>query len=799
MNPPSTSAVASAKEKLSPWAWGAVFGLSSSLIYTAANSCLRAVSDLDPFWVSAVKAAPTALIMLVWLAADWRRGKSAGMPLWLAWAIAIAGIEAQIVGNCSFQWALGEIGLALSVSLCLGGMIITATLLGRLFLKEAVSIWTLASLVVLLGAIGVLSLGAEDARKSVTQTAVATPGRLLLGVGMAALSGFGYAVLNVLIRYAMTRGASIPATLSIVSLVGLFTLGGISHARIGLTGMAASQPLAVGYMLAAGVFNAIAFAALTRSLQLTSVAYFNALNASQAAFAALAGTFFFGEAFTIALCAGVALTIVGLAMLTRRGTPSAGGTGNPDRERLRLQIRGVIEQAEEVTARIRQQLPSHEGLLGAARHVVDAAREAQRVSRRLRGWFGWHRAPAVFLAVVLAVAGFWVWQQFFRVYRLKIALPDRDAVALREKLSTAERLQFETIAVPGSREAVELLDRGEVDLGFVQGGLEIPRELPRLENPGGEYVLWFVRRDLSLEQVRTVLTSTQGEGSHTVAQKFFELWKFGHPVAYRHLWRELSTARTFAIPDEIDAVFVVKDPADPQTIQAVERLASAGFELRPLDLGARSGALRYLAPITVRTGYFRFEPPVPEREITTYAVVTYLVARRGLTPRLHAHAASLLESAPSRISDLSFSPDVERAGSLLQGLDSGLSILVYVGVAFLALLGLEMSSYRKRFHELNSLVSLLSMLQSNKDVLGIDDPRQKRENLAYLSLCSDLLSLVSAISGYYTQENSSLLFNNLSEVIHQRCDGLKLNIQIKILHSLVAGSGAALENGRGQR
>ena len=52
-------------------------------------------------------------------------------------------------------------------------------------------------------------------------------------------------------------------------------------------------------------------------------------------------------------------------------------------------------------------------------------------------------------------------------------------------------------------------------------------------------------------------------------------------------------------------------------------------------------------------------------------------------------------------------------------------------------------------------------------------------------LCSDLLGQISMISGYYTQENSSLLFNNLSEVIHQRCDGLKINIQLKILHALL--------------
>ena len=77
------------------------------------------------------------------------------------------------------------------------------------------------------------------------------------------------------------------------------------------------------------------------------------------------------------------------------------------------------------------------------------------------------------------------------------------------------------------------------------------------------------------------------------------------------------------------------------------------------------------------------------------------------------------------------------------------------------------------------------MLQSNKDVLGLSDDARRSANLLYLSLVSDLLGVISMIASYYTQENSSLLFNNLSEVIHQRCDGLKINIQLKILHAMV--------------
>jgi hypothetical protein len=48
-----------------------------------------------------------------------------------------------------------------------------------------------------------------------------------------------------------------------------------------------------------------------------------------------------------------------------------------------------------------------------------------------------------------------------------------------------------------------------------------------------------------------------------------------------------------------------------------------------------------------------------------------------------------------------------------------------------------------------------------------------------------LLGLIGVITGYYAQENSSLMYNRLVGVIHERCSGLKINIQLKILHALI--------------
>lgn len=454
--------------------------------------------------------------------------------------------------------------------------------------------------------------------------------------------------------------------------------------------------------------------------------------------------------------------------------------------RLRLEIEPVIRSAERLREEILRTLPSHQGLPALAASVANAAREAETVSRELKRPFGLHRLPVLFLAIALVMLVGWLYLHFFSVAKLTIAMPDRDARDLRSKVSREHRLFFQPVVVRGSRESAELVTAGKVDLAFVQGGLEIPSDLPRLETQQPEYVLWFLRSSTgNAANVRRILTSLSGEGSHSVAQAFMKAWKVDTQVEYLHDWKRLSDEDGYVIPDDVDAVFVVKDPSDEQTLRAVDRLAAAGFRLANADLGARGANLDYLKPVVVSSGYLQSIPAYPTEPVATYAVVTHLVARRNLTPRLLAVAASLIDGNPPSISSRSFDATIDETSEIFQGVEAFMGILINIVLAFLALLGIEMVSYRKRFHELNSLVSLISMHQSSKDVLGVPDQALRRNNLQYLSLCSDLLGLISSISGYYTQENSSLLFNNLPEIIHQRCDGLKINIQLKILHATI--------------
>lgn len=309
-----------------PVVFGTLCGLFSAAVYTAANACLRAVHDLDPVWVSAVKAVPTVGLMIPWMLLHYRGGQKLLPSPRVLVVIAAAGLCGQMLGNVSFQWALGQIGMALTVPLTLGGMIVCASILGRVFLGEPVSARMALAVGILLVAMAVLSLGADDARRSLAPVA-SNPWSLALGVLAAGGSGLAYSVLNVVIRWSVGRHASLPVTLFTVSLMGLVSLGTISFLRIGISGMAATTSTDWWIMLGAGICNAIAFVSLTKSLQLTNVVYVNALNATQATMAAVTGVLLFREAVSEALIAGVGLTIAGL-LLMRKGR--AGTAVKPD-------------------------------------------------------------------------------------------------------------------------------------------------------------------------------------------------------------------------------------------------------------------------------------------------------------------------------------------------------------------------------------------------------------------------------------------------------------------------------------
>ena len=452
------------------------------------------------------------------------------------------------------------------------------------------------------------------------------------------------------------------------------------------------------------------------------------------------------------------------------------------RRYLLLEIDQIIARSQAVAESILRELPGHDGLASLAGNVVESAKEAERCTRAMSRPWSLHRLPPVFLFTSLVALLGWIYLHFVHVASIEVAISSSDASDLRQRLEESEDLHPRVRITDGSRENLDLLARGEVDLAFVQGGVPIPDHLPRRELSNRETLLLFLRQEVSrLARAKVVLTSAAEQGSHSVLRDFLAASRMGDPPAIRHEWGLLSGEGDYAIPDDVDAVFVVKDLASDATARAVRRLSDAGFTMASPMLGVRGDDLDYLEVVELPRGHLLEDPAVPASPLRTYDVSAYVVAREGLSPGLHAAVHRLLTEGEEAPEWSEADPtDLEQAGTLLGAIKSLLDLLIFIALAFLALLGFEIASYRRRFHQLNTIITLIGIHQGEKDISPTADPSERRSATRYLERCIDLLSLIDAISGYYVQRNSSLLYSTLLSTVGQRSSSLKMAILLRL-------------------
>ena len=280
----------------------------SAVLYTMANVALRRCVSVDPFLVSAVKAAPTVILLgplLIWMACTDR-------PMATSYRMlprfAFAALLGQVIGNAGFQVALGIIGLAASVPITLGTMIVGGGVLGRIMLREPVGPRTILAMLILISAVVVLALRHE--------TPIVSDQPVWWGALCAAASGLAYAYLGVVMRMSLTGGLSPAVTMFTAGVVGTIALWLITLTRAGgleaCHGVTQDQWVVMG---AAGVCNFTAFSALSLALKGLPVVVVNLINASQVAMAATAGVLMFAEPISGSLVVGIGMTLAGLAVL----------------------------------------------------------------------------------------------------------------------------------------------------------------------------------------------------------------------------------------------------------------------------------------------------------------------------------------------------------------------------------------------------------------------------------------------------------------------------------------------------
>jgi drug/metabolite transporter (DMT)-like permease len=243
-----------------------------------------------------------------------------------------AGVCGQLFGNVCFQASLHIVGIAVAVPLVLGSMIVSGAFIGWFVLGERVTRRTMVGIVLLIVALGIISMGAGAVQEKVgaessglhqVSTAI-----LLLALAGNIAGGISYSIMGTVMRRSFQQGMLPEMAMLVLSIVGFVLLGFISTFRIDLQSIQLIRSLDWIAMGFAGVFNALAFFALSIALKNLNLISVHMLNATQATLALLAGFLIFNEPMTIYLPVGLAFTVVGLLVAGyRKGRDSGMKTG----------------------------------------------------------------------------------------------------------------------------------------------------------------------------------------------------------------------------------------------------------------------------------------------------------------------------------------------------------------------------------------------------------------------------------------------------------------------------------------
>ncbi len=309
-----------ATPRLAPALLGTTCCLVSALGYTAANICLRRLAvDCDAVWVTCVKASVAVVLVGPWLLWRTARGRTMVLPLKALAFLILLGLIGQFGGNLNLQFAFATLGLTITIPTVFGFILVASAVLGRIVLGERVSGRSVGAIGLLIGAMVLLGLGAGAANQSVGDEvqAMVGPVWVALGIGAACLSGVCYAMLSTGIRRAVSTAVPPTWVVFVTTSVGMIAMGALSVYRLGTPKLLETRPDDLGFMLAAGFFNLVAYLALARGLQTTAVIRVNLINASQVAMCAVAGLLLFGEPPSWFLVLGVGITILGMTFMER--------------------------------------------------------------------------------------------------------------------------------------------------------------------------------------------------------------------------------------------------------------------------------------------------------------------------------------------------------------------------------------------------------------------------------------------------------------------------------------------------
>lgn len=272
------------------------------------------------------------------------------------------------------------------------------------------------------------------------------------------------------------------------------------------------------------------------------------------------------------------------------------------------------------------------------------------------------RLTAALAVVALAVAGLLlVARAAPRTVRLRLTAGDPlgKRHALAEALARTAKDQgvaLELVPSAGSEEALQLVERGEVDLALVQGGLEagehvrqvaglVPEPLHLLARPG------LAQGGLPALRGKRLSLGPAGSGTHRLALdvlRFADLEPGRDFVVEGRSYAELETIDEAALPD---GVFMVSQLLSPVARDLIHR---RGYRLVPLPFGDAMGLREAsIEAATIPPFAYGVEPAVPAEPCPTVATRLLLVAHQRVP-----------EAAVGKLLDVVFGGAFARAAEL---------------------------------------------------------------------------------------------------------------------------------------
>ncbi len=286
--------------------FGILAGVGAAIAYTGANIYLRATAtDVEPLLVSFIKALSTWACCAPLYFYGWRHYPQKLPDTQATFLLIGAAIFVQLCGSVGLQFALGLIGVALTIPLVMGTMVVTGAVLGRVYLGEPIqAVFALTLLIISIAVLGA-DAGTSHAHMQTVQKVLPVAWSTSVGVLAACLTGLTYSVLGVAIRRALREPVHPFTPIMFVTVTGIVILGPLVWWRLGWTGIVAVEFRQWMGMLWGGIFNALGFVCLSYAFKHLNMIYVSAINVSQVAMAAIAGVMIFGEPTTGFLLVGL--------------------------------------------------------------------------------------------------------------------------------------------------------------------------------------------------------------------------------------------------------------------------------------------------------------------------------------------------------------------------------------------------------------------------------------------------------------------------------------------------------------